>query len=203
MITLAIPTNRRVQPQTAQCLMELVARGRHEFHILIAEEGYTIAENRNYIAVQALNAGSDHLMMIDDDMTFEVETLEKLLAVDKPIVGVAYHPRTETGEITKYLDETHAIVLAETDDPKYKKPFKCYATGTGIILIQCAVFPDMPRPWFDFEWEESGQCKTGEDWYFCIEAGKKGFETWCDPTVKVGHLGDVTLEEFNGNKKQI
>lgn len=192
-VTLAVPSNRNIQPQTAQCLLELVAKGGYEFHILVASEGYTIAENRNYIAVQAVNAGSEYLLSIDDDMTFEVDVLEKLLAVDKPIVGVAYHPRSETGQITKYLDETHAVALEHNDDPKYKQPFQCYATGTGIILIKTAIFKEIERPWFDFEWYPTGQCKTGEDWFFCIKAGKAGFETWCNPTIKVGHLGDVIL----------
>ena len=193
MITLAIPTNRRVNAKTAQCVLDLVARGGHDFHIVIAEEGYTVAENRNYIAVRALNNGSDYLFMVDDDMTFESEILDKMLAVHKDILGVAYHPRSETGQITKYLDETHAIKLAETDDPKYKQPFKCYATGTGIILIKCDVFRRVPRPWFMFEYHDTGQCKLGEDWYFCILAGKHGIETWCDPRVKVGHIGEILL----------
>ena len=193
-IMLSVPTNRLVQPQTAECLLKLVAKGGHEFEILVASEGYTVAENRSYIAVQALNRNCDYLMMIDDDMTFEVDTLEKLLAVDQPIVGVAYHPRSETGQITKYLDETHAVALEQNEDPKYKVPFKCYATGTGIILIKCSIFKEIERPWFDFEWHPTGQCKTGEDWYFCIKAGKAGFDTYCDPTIKVGHLGDVLLD---------
>ena len=193
-VTLAVPCNRVIQPQTAQCLLELVARGGYEFHILVASEGYTIAENRNYIAVKALNAGSEYLLMVDDDMTFEVEMLDKLMEVDKPIVGVAYHPRSETGQITKYLDETHAVALEQNEDPKYKVPFKCYATGTGIILIKCSILKEIERPWFDFEWHPTGQCKTGEDWFFCIKAGKAGFDTYCDPTIKVGHLGDVLLD---------
>lgn len=182
-----------IQPETASCALKLVAKGEHDFHILVASEGYTIAENRNYIATQAYNAKSDYLMMIDDDMSFEIDTLDKLIAVDKPIVGVAYHPRSETGQITKFLDETHAIKLEESDDPKYKVPFKCYATGTGIILIKVAILKDIERPWFDFEWHPTGQCKTGEDWYFCIKAGKAGFETWCHPTIKVGHYGEIIL----------
>ena len=193
-ITVACPSNRNIQSETAESLMRLVARGGYDFHVICPSEGYTISENRNYIAVQAINAGSDYLLMIDDDMTFEVDTLEKLLAVNKPIVGVAYHPRSETGQITKYLDETHAVALENNEDPKYKVPFKCYATGTGIILIKCSIFKEIERPWFDFEWHPTGQCKTGEDWYFCIKAGKAGFDTYCDPTIKVGHIGDVLLD---------
>ncbi len=190
-ITLAVPTNRRVNPETAQCLLELVAQGGYDFHIVIAEEGYTVAENRNYITFKALNNESEYLMMVDDDMTFEPDTLKKLLAVEKDIVGVAYHPRTDSGKITKYLDEIHAVVLEETDDPKYKKPFKCHATGTGIILIKCEIFKQIPRPWFMFEYYDTGQCSKGEDWYFCEKAKEHGFETWTEPRIKVGHLGEI------------
>lgn len=193
-VTIAVPSNRLTRPKTAECLMKLVARGGYDFHILVASEGYTIAENRNWIAVQACNNKSEYLFMIDDDMTFEPDLLDNLIAVDKDILGVAYHPRSETGKITKYLDETHAVKLEENDDPKYKQPFKCYATGTGIILIKCSVFLRLARPWFEFEWHDNGACKTGEDWMFCIKAGKSGIETWCDPTLKVGHLGEVILK---------
>ena len=192
-ITLGVPSNRLVKPQTAECLLKLVARGGYDFHILVASEGYTIAENRNYIAVQALNNKSDYLLMVDDDMTFEVDTLDRLIAVDKPIVGVAYHPRSETGEIIKYLDETHAVRLEHTDDPKYKVPFQCHATGTGIILIKCEVFAKVPRPWFDFVFLPTGQCAKGEDWFFCEKAKESGFETWTEPRIKVGHLGEIIL----------
>lgn len=173
--------------------MKLVAHGGYDFHILVASEGYTIAENRNWIAVQALNNLSDYLLMIDDDMVFEPDLLDRMVAVNKEILGVAYHPRSATGTISKYLDETHIVNLESNDDPKYKQPFKCYATGTGIILIKCGIFLKIPRPWFEFEWFPNGACKTGEDWMFCIKAGKVGIETWCDPTIPVGHLGDVIL----------
>ena len=79
-ITLAVPSNRGINAQTMQCLLELVAHGGYDFHILVASEGYTIAENRNYIAVQAVNNESDYVLMVDDDMTFEPTILDDLIA---------------------------------------------------------------------------------------------------------------------------
>lgn len=192
MITVAIPSNRNIQPQTAECVLNMVAQ-RGDIHPVVASEGYTIAENRNYLAVQAVNNGSSHLLMIDDDMTFETALLDKLLAVKQPIVGVAYHPRCDADRM-KWLDETHHVSLDKTDDPKFKQPFKCHATGTGIVLIDCEVFKNVPRPWFDFEWQETGQCKKGEDWWFCEKAAKHGYETWTEPNITVGHLGDNILD---------
>lgn len=187
--TIGLPTNRGLRPEMAQSVLEMVAHGGYDFHILVASEGYTIAENRNYMAVKALNNNSDFLFMADDDMVFPPDTLDKLIADDKDIVSVAYHPRSETGQITKFLDETHVVKLEETNDPKYKTTFETLATGTGVILIKTEVFKKTPRPWFMFEYFPTGQCKLGEDWYFCREAKKAGFKVWCNPKIKVGHIG--------------
>src|SRR3989337_1394961 len=93
-ITIGIPTNRGLRPKMAQSLLDLVALGGYNFHIVIAEEGYTIAENRNYLATKAFNNNSDYLLMADDDMIFPPDTLDKLIANNKYICGVAYHPRS-------------------------------------------------------------------------------------------------------------
>lgn len=190
-VTIASPVYGGFNPETTKCLLELVANGGYDFHIVIAEDGYTIAENRNYIAVQACNNNSDYVLMIDSDMTFESDLLDRLIANQKDICGVAYHPRAETGQIIKYLDETHCVRLADTDDPKYKQTFECHATGTGIILIKCDVFRKMKRPWFAFEFYDTGQCKKGEDWYFCEKAKEYNIKTFADPTIPVGHIGEV------------
>lgn len=198
-ITLSIPTNRGIQPQTMQCLLELVAHGGYEFHIIVAEEGYTIAENRNYIAVQALNNKSEYLLSIDDDMTFPPDTLDKLLANQKEICGTAYHSRGNANRMKciggimsiAEISEKKYINLETNTDPKYKDTFECYATGTGIILIKCEIFYKIPRPWFEFEWHPTGQCKEGEDWVFCLKAKKQGYKIWADPKIKVGHLGQI------------
>ena len=158
-------------------------------HVVVAEEGYTIAENRNYIAVQALNNGSDYLLMIDDDMIFDPTILDDLIKNDKDICGVAYHPRCELDRM-KAIDETHWVNLEQNTDPKYKDTFECHATGTGIILIKTDVFKKIPRPWFMFEYHDTGQVKLGEDWYFCELAAKHGIKTFADPKPRVGHLGE-------------
>jgi len=193
-VTIGIPTNmdsgRGMRNKMAKCLLDLVVKGGYEFEVILAHEGYTIAENRNYLAVQAIKNGSEYILMIDDDMTFEPDILDRLMENQKDIVGVAYHPRSETGEIIKYLDEVTSVAIENSDDPKYKDTFECHATGTGIILIRTEVFNNMPRPWFMFEYHETGQCKLGEDWFFCREAKKAGYKIYTDPKPKVGHIGE-------------
>ena len=188
-ITLAIPTNRGIRPKTAQCLLDLVAHGGYEFHTIVAERGFTIAENRNYVAIQAMNKNSDYLLFIDDDMTFEPDLLDRLLAHEKEIVGVAFHPRCDV-PVNDSMDEVHFIKLRDATDEKYKSLFSCKAVGTGILLIKTEVLKKMPPPWFAFEYLPTGQVKVGEDWYFCNTAKAWGYEIWCDPTIKVGHIGE-------------
>lgn len=196
-VTIAVPTNRQgMRPKMVQSLTNLLARGGYDFHIVIAEEGYTIAENRNYMAVQAVRNGSEYILMIDDDMTFKPDLLDRLMSNNREICGVAYVPRTDTGRVFKYIDETHHVFLEETDDPKYKDTFECHYIGTGIVLIKTEVFLKIPQPWFAFEYHDNGACKKGEDYYFCDRAREHGYKVYTDPIPYVGHLGE---KEFTSN----
>jgi len=200
-ISIALPTNRGFQPETLQCLLQLVAHGGYDFNIIVASEGYTIAENRTYLTVQALKSKSDYLLFIDDDMTFEPDLLDILIANKKEIVGTAYHSRGNVDTMPKYLAgkivstaevaPKEYIDLDNNDDPKYKDTFECFAAGTGIMLIKCDVFNKVPRPWFKFIFHDTGQVKLGEDWFFCREAKKVGYKIYTDPKPKVGHLGSI------------
>lgn len=186
-VTIAVPTNRRVQAETTQCLLELVAKGGYDFHIVVASEGYTIAENRNYISVQAVNNKSDYLFFVDDDMTFDSDYLDIMIAHDKDIIGAVYSSRMEDSPRQVYRSMEDVVDLRTE---KLTELTRVIAKGTALMVIKMKVF-SMPRPWFEFTYNENGMCTEGEDWYFCKKAGDNGFETWVDPTVTVGHLGDV------------
>lgn len=198
-ITIAVPSNRGIRPKTAECIMRLIAHGGYDFHCIAPSEGYTIAENRNYIAYQAINNKSDYLLMIDDDMIFNEDLLDCLMENEKDICGVAYHSRGSTDKIK--IVPSGIMSIVETDkgkyinletetDPKYKDTFECYATGTGVILIKTEIFRKIPTPWFEFTYFENGKCKEGEDWNFCFKAKEAGYKIYCDPKPEIGHLGE-------------
>lgn len=203
-ITLGIPSNRGIRSKTAKCLLELVARGGHEFHICLADEGFTTAQNRIYMAIQAQKNNSDYILMIDDDMTFSKEILEQLVATGKEIVGVNSYSRV--------LPLSSTVALMD-DKGNYKDPskhttwdmrvpeelFECYAIGTGILLIKMEVFNKIEKPWFKFDMHEDGYMIEGEDAWFCSQAKKNGYKIFCDPTIYVGHLGEM---EFKAPEKE-
>jgi len=206
-ITLAICTNRDVKAKTLQSLLELVNYTKDvDFHILVAQRGYTIAENRNYCVVQAQKNGSDYLFFVDDDMTFLPDTLESLLKHKLGVVGVNSYSRC--------LPLSSTVGLMD-DDGKYMHPdkhtawemripsklFNCYFVGCGICLIDMKVFDKIEKPYFEFIAGDNGMVLHGEDGTFCEKVKKAGMDIWCDGSIEVSHIGEYLYskpkEEFN------
>ena len=156
-ILIASLTNRGFKAETVKSLLDLNCP--HEKEVLIATQGYHIAENRNYIASYGVNREFDYIFTVDDDMIFPPDTLEKLLAHRKSIVGVAYHPRFEIDKDThKPLDKTHIMTLK---DEGAKELFECEAVGTGVMLINTMILNEIARPWFKITNHETGYTTQG------------------------------------------
>lgn len=179
-VAIAMACNRGIQPKTVTSLLELVAHSKVDFFV-IAEEGYTISENRAYCVAQARQNDCTHLLFVDDDMIFPPDTLEKLLAHQKEIVGTLYHSRK--------LPLTPTVELLEGTEMQ-KELFKVKAVATGIVLIDLKVFEKIDKPYFDMEHHESGYTTMGEDSWFCRQAERKGIGIWCDPTIHIKHIGN-------------
>ena len=201
-ITLAIVTNRGVRPKTAGCLLELVNHSKElDFHILVAEKGYTIAENRNYCVVQAQKNGSDYLIFIDDDMTFPADTLKKLLAHGREVVGVNSYSRVlPLSSTVGMMDKNGKYMHPDYHMPyEMKTPeelFKAYFVGCGVCLIDMKVFEKIKKPWFTFKAHKNGGIVHGEDGWFCEQVKKAGMDVWCDGSLEIGHLGEYEYKEL-------
>lgn len=185
-ITIGIPCNRVIKPATMQSLLDMIAFSDYDYQFIVATEGYTIAENRAYIAVQAQRNKSDYLLFIDDDMVFPKDTLETLIGHEKEVIGVPYYSRM--------LPRKSVVVLENGKVLKGEVPselFKCQHVGTGIMLIKMDVFDKIDKPWFKFVNHESGFTEMGEDAWFCKQAREKGVDIWCDSTITIKHLGDI------------
>lgn len=169
--------------------MRLIKHTQYDVFPIIATEGFTIAENRAYCVYQALNNSCTHILFVDDDMTFPEDTLEKLMETGKRIVGVNSYSRK--------LPLTSTVAFIDGEGNKTKTPdeipqelFKCYQVGMGVALLDLSVFSEIDKPWFRFEEGANGKIINGEDGWFCDQARRKGIEIWCNPLLKIGHLGE-------------
>lgn len=151
-------------------------------------DGCLVHDSRNRFARGALEDQFTHLFMVDSDIDFPPDTLTRLLARDKDVVGCAYHYRRLPLESTvkTWGKDMNAAFMDELPEDL----FKCHSLGTGCILIKTAVFARMKAPWFNFEYTESGDLAKTEDTVFCEQARYAGFDIWCDPTIKIKHIGD-------------
>jgi len=198
-ICIAMVSNRLIQPKTVLSLANLLRETKHETHVVLATEGYTTAQGRIYCVIQAQKAECTHILYLDDDMLFEKDALDRLLAHGKEIVGVNAYSRA--------LPLSSTVGLMDKDG-KYLEPekhtewemripeglFECFSIGTGVLLIDMKVFDVIAKPWFKFDMHEEGYMKQGEDSWFCTEAKKKGYKIYCDPTLKIGHIGSYIYE---------
>lgn len=192
-VGIAIVTNRMVKPKTVESLMRLLAFTTYPTVPIVASEGYTTAEGRNYCVLQAMKHHCTHLLFVDDDMTFPDDTLEKLMAHGKELVGVNSQSRRLPLTTTVALLKDGEHWPHDHVPPYYQMPetlFEVFSVGMGVALIDMKLFDVIEKPWFKFEVHESGKIMVGEDAWLCKQAREKGVKVWCDPTIPIGHIGD-------------
>jgi hypothetical protein len=148
---------------------------------VLMKETCDVVSSRTWLVREAIKKGATHLLFVDSDMFFPAEALNTLLSHDKDIIGVKYNKRQFP------LEETHQPLIEEPD-PKTGL-LRCLSIGTGLMLIKLSIFEKMTEPWFSFGRGVEGQLTLGEDVWFCRNSQDSGYEVWCDPTIKVGHIG--------------
>jgi hypothetical protein len=198
-VAVALVTNRLIKPQTLEALMRLSMYSTRATEVIVATRGYTIAENRSYAVLEAIKRGCSHILFVDDDMTFPEDTLEKLLAHKKEIVGVNSASRQLPIRTTVSLLKDGELWAPNSVPPYYQMPdelFEVFGVGLGVCLIDLSVFDLIDQPWFAFEAHPSGMTIQGEDAWFCKQARAKGIKVWCDPTIPIGHWGDYNYSEW-------
>lgn len=152
---------------------------------MILRRSCDIVSNRTWLVNQALKAGATHILFVDCDMIFPHDVIPKLLAHRKQIVGVEYNKREFP---LKGVQEplTDLVVADKT------ALYKAKHAGTGLLLIELSIFEKLKGPWFNFGRDSQGALVLGEDVWFCNTARDAGFDTWIDPAIKVGHMGEYT-----------
>ena len=199
-VLIGIPSNGYIRAETITSLIEIISYTKNASFIVSAPTGIYIHQLREHLANQALGLEADYLMFIDSDMIFPPNRIEKLLAAKKPIIGADYNykitPKMSVTKIDpekidkKYIekDPNYPQYIRLKENPRPNFPFEVKALATGFMLIETEVFKKLKKPWFWFDIEKENL--VGEDLYFCQKAKKAGISVWCEPTIKIEHIGD-------------
>ena len=198
-LLIAIPCYDAMRPEFVQSLVKLMERLRkdgigHEVKIIVGTLVYMARDN---LAKHAINNGFSHVLWLDADMVFGENILEDLTIsgkTDQIICGrfiSRHNPYLPT--IFRQL-EPQAERYTEIPDDTFRIAgcgFACVLTpvqALADVLNNCRGNCFMPTP------------KTSEDLAFCQRATGFGYEIWCEPTARVGHVGPITVWPEDGER---
>lgn len=170
-----------------------------------------IYDSRNNLTAKALMNGYDRVLWLDSDMVFDADLLEKL-SDDMDDQGLDYvcglffkrHKPSGPCIYSRIVYEQTAEGIRSDAVPYEAWPdkttFEIRGSGFGAVLMKTELLRNV--------WEHYGppfdpMVQMGEDLSFCWRASQLGYRMWCDPRVKVGHIGQyVFTEEDVGTRKQ-
>ena len=195
---IAVPCMDQVAAQFAHSLATLDKAGEC---MIGFELGSLIYTARNDFAKATISKDADALLFFDSDMIIPADTLTKMTkhfeAGREIVTGVYYKRRPPFSPVLyKQLgyradtDETYFEDLLEIPDGD--EPFEVAGCGMGCCMISKSVLLDVVlnyQTWFN------PIHNFGEDLAFCIRARDLGHKIWCDPTIKLGHVGSLVVTE--------
>jgi cellulose synthase/poly-beta-1,6-N-acetylglucosamine synthase-like glycosyltransferase len=198
-VAICIPARGQMEVTTAFDLTMMAAymAGKKNIDLNVyTSQGTLIFDQRNSLVHTAVMEKCDYILFIDADMRFPKNTLERLLAHKKDIIGVNATTRMMPPKPTArniQINEDGSVDWLEVFSNKEKGIGKVDAIGCGVMLIKTSCLKDIPQPYFYFEQLLKGKL-LGEDIYFCIKAKDAGIDTWVDHdlSMEIGHVGSYT-----------
>jgi hypothetical protein len=139
-----------------------------------------LASGRVTLVKQALELSPDWLLLVDADMVFPADGLERLLAHDLDVVGCNYVQRMKNG--TTAGRDGREVMPAHGVE-------RVNSLGLGFCLVRASVFDRIAKPWFHTQWLDE-ETMMGEDVYFCHRLAQAGIAVHVDHdlSAEVGHI---------------
>ncbi len=135
----------------------------------------------------ALKWGADFLLFYDADMIFGTDLFLRLFLAKKPVVAaLAFTGREPITPVIYRFDKYSQVEgkLHADVQPVFNYLQNTLqqvdAVGSGVFLVDAAVFKTIPKPWF----YSTG---LGEDIFFCLMCKMHGVEVWVDTSAKTLH----------------
>lgn len=182
-IAICFPSHDMVHADFALSLAGLCAVAHPLDVVVVNPKSSIVAQARNNGVARAQEVGADVLLFLDSDMVFPANTLIRLLAHRKAIVGAVYTKRLPPYELLGQPVDGAGLSqdgLAEM----VRMP-------TGCLLIAMSVFERLKPPFFRFGCDEAAGTILGEDYAFCDAVRQNGMQIWADMELsrEIGHIG--------------
>jgi hypothetical protein len=198
-VCIAMPVHRDIPPETVASLMA-TQHALHErgitYDVTFGVGSSVVTSARNKAVHLFLQTTCNRLFWIDSDMVWKAEHFIRLLALSQVLecVNAAYR-----------LKRDPSPFIVDTGGPIKTNEYGCLpnvGTGIGFCCVQRSVvealaekapkliYPDVAVPVARIfrESERDGHF-VGEDIAFYEDMRSLGFNTYLDPTVWLGHVG--------------
>lgn len=170
--------------------------------------GPRVASSRNKLVQEFLTHDDepDWLWMLDSDMTFPADTLQRLLfhadPESAPILGaLCFGGRGVNVFPTLYrlIEPTHGKAIETIWEYPKNALVKVDATGAACLLVHRSVlqrmYKDFPAPQHWFSESVYKGVEFGEDWTFCLRAQQIGYPIHVHTGIKCGHVKPRIVDE--------
>ena len=191
-LLIAIPTMDTVPVVFMESLLRLTRRLSLQgvpYEVAI-ESGTLVYMARDRLACKAINGDWTHVLWLDSDMVFSENIVDDLQFCGEDFVtGIAHGRRKPFMScVFKNIDLDHLERWQLEDYPI--SAFEVAGCGMACVLIKTDILRAVQM--------KDGTCFTpfpryGEDLSFCKRAAALGYKIWCEPTVRLGHVGHLII----------
>ena len=191
-LLIAIPCYDTLRAEFAKSLIALMAKLTRDnvwYEVKIIS-GTVVHTARDNLAKHAINNGFSHVLWLDADMVFSPTILEDLaFSGEKFVTGIAAARRPPHCMcIFRNLDINHLDRYELDEMPN--EPFRIAGCGFACVLIETEILEAVLH---HFKTCFLPSADYGEDLAFCLRATQMGYKIWADPSVRLGHIGHITI----------
>ena len=191
-LLICIPSTDFMHAEFVKSLCALQKRLSDEFLSYQVEimTGTLVYVARDVLAKKAVQEGYTHTLWLDSDMVFTADLLEDLTFSGKDFVSGIYHARRQPHG-SCIFKSIHPMKIERYEWNEYpRSTFEIAGCGFGCVILKTDIIKDVMDK---YGTAFTPMQKLGEDLAFCQRAHDCGHQIWCEPGVRLGHIGHITI----------
>ncbi len=196
LVDVMVPGGRKMDPETAISMLHVLLRGALDgvLRSIRLRKWQYIDQARNDLVRECLaDPGATHMLLLDDDMTWEPDLIPRLLAHNQPVVGALYFIRSPPHVTAcghwRDREDMRAVPLDHLPGGLEQVDY----LGLGAGMVRTDVFREMTRHFGDENWFRSQE--SGEDIHFCRRLTQMGVPVFVDGSLICGHITEQLVTE--------
>lgn len=193
-LAICVVSNRDPPPDFGSCLAHMVAylHGKpcfDQIDLKLSKNCSLLPVARQGMIDECIAEKHSHMLMLDDDMVYPPDLVNRLSAHGKRCIGVNSLRKNpdSLGYTAKGLDGEWVESKGKTGIQEVA------AVGLAMFLLDLDVMRKIPKPHFEIRWNEEKQIYAGEDMYFCRKLIGSGEKIYIDHELAnmCGHVGQL------------